>query len=224
MRPTKGGAGVLVGRGVGRVVGLDVGRRVGTAVAVGVFEGSGVTVMVGLNVGVGVSVGMGVSVATGVLVGVLDGVGVGEGVRVRVAVEVAVKVGFGVRVGVADSPACRSGRNSEREQASKTHISRMTTAIMMSRFFIFSPAGLIKPGFGRDRWNCPHYNCDLAFLQEGSNNQSSACQRAPASGNWDASMKRTGLTGETRCGTIIPDWGEETDGSRSSPDVCSDGN
>lgn len=139
MRPTKGGAGVLVGRGVGGVVGLAVGRGAGRVVAVGVFEGSGVGVMVGLRVGVGVSVGMGVLVATGVGVGVLDGVGVGEGVRVRVAVTVAVKVGLGVRVGVADGPACRSGRNCDSEQAMVIQASRMTIATIARRFFIYSP-------------------------------------------------------------------------------------
>jgi hypothetical protein len=222
IRPTKGGAGVFVGRGVGRVVGLAVGRRVGLAVAVGVLEGGGVGVMVGLRVAVGVSVGIGVSVAIGVLVGVLDGVGVGEGVRVCVAVTVAVKVGLGVRVGVADGPACRSGRNCDREQASETQVSRMTTAMMATRFFISSPVGMIRPGFGHARRNLPHYNRDMGFLQEMPDHQ---C--ATVGARWchapEFSVGRIRLTVPTRYGTMILSLKEGDGGATPSPDVRTDG-
>lgn len=209
---------MLVGRGVGRVVGRAVGRRVGLTVAVGVLEGRGVGVMVGLSVGMGVSVGRGVFVAMGVLVGVLDAVGVGEGVKVWVAVTVGVNVGLGVRVGVADELACRSGRSCEREQANETQASRMIIAMMARRFFIFSPVGRIESGFGYATQSVPHYNRDVAFLQEGHVRHLWQARWRTALG---CGIEVGRLTGNRMCCTMSSGMEEGSGGSTSSPDFCS---
>ena len=114
------------------------------------------------------------------------------------AVIVAVNVGLGVRVGVAEGPACRSGRSCDKEQANETQASRMTIAMMARRFFIVSPVGRLASGFGYARQYLAHYNRDTGFLQESQGRHCSLRQIAHSSDRSGASQI-SGIHNDNRC-------------------------